>query len=154
LAGDSRPRVPSIVGRVVSSATQDGSTFDVTAIRHDAVDRGREAVVLARANPSFTFRELASGTWDLVVTADGRFASLPSVTVREGRTTNVDDLILAAGAVLDVPHALDPRSSLQLEEDDAPLLVRQGEVRLALVVLAPGETAHLVLPAGSATLEL
>jgi hypothetical protein len=152
--GEARTRTPRIVGRVASDSADDGSSIVVAALRHDAVECRRDAVALVRANPSFAFDDLAAGTWDLTFTTSGHFASLPGVTVQAGATANVGDVALRDGAALDVTFALDPASTLQLEQDDATLLVRHGEVRLALVLLARGETAHLAVPIGPATLEL
>lgn len=152
--GEARTRTPRIVGRVPSSSAQGGSSAVVTAIRHDAIECRGDTVAVRFATPSFEFRELAAGTWDLTITDAGKVASLSGVSVQAGATANVGDVTLKEGVRLDVTFARDPTSTLQLEQDDATLIVRRGEVRVALVVLARGETARLVVPVGSATLEL
>jgi hypothetical protein len=151
-----RPRadVPSLVGRVVADTARGAAPPVVTAIRHDAVECTRDAVVVVAANPKFSLNGLAAGTWDLVVTAGGRVASLAGIAVQSGATTDLGDVALTSGATLDVTLAVDGTSAPPTADADASLLVRRGEVRLALVKLAPGELARLVLPAGKATLEL
>jgi hypothetical protein len=148
------PAAPPLVGRVVGASGADARRIAVTAIRHDAVDCTRGNIATTVANPGFSFRELAPGTWDLLAATAGSCASRAAVTVETGATDDVGELALAGGAVLEVTFAPAPASATLPVEDDAALLVRRGETRLALVLLAPGEVKRLVVPPGAATLEV